>query len=1120
MAQEIARNMLVRFAEETKPHLEAIRAGFRAFCDDSSQAERATETVRLTHRVKGDASMIGLSAFSHVAFFLEEILQQLAEQGESNEHAVWAVGELTSSLERFLDEMLDDSLTARHALVGGLKAYRRYRWYPEDEDQAEIQRLLLSEDQDHGPVRDRSNETAPGESTDDLPLDSAQLDAFREEVAEHLQVVVDLLSADDELDPTDWQQIRRSVHCVKGNAGTIGFQTVADLAHTMEDLLVQLCDGEIEATADVRTLLSHATDVLSDLTDDGGTATNLEDLYHQFAGLLEDTNLEEAGRNQSETDSSSMATVEIGQEAIAALQADLEHTVSPELFGVYREEAEDHIKLLYGGLNDLQTAPQDREKIQDVRRSAHTLKGAAGAVGLRVVTKLSHRMEDLLDRLYDGTSTATPEILTLLLDTTDRLHDLSSGEFDQEELKGGVIQLYAQYSSLLDADKPDTASSPRSEITIDVSSVPTPQPTKDADASTQTSRPAPERQQAGQVLRVPIARIDDLVRTVSELIINRTTFEQRMVDFVRCVDELQPILERLRSVSHEMETRYSVDAMRDHRSLGSGPSSPSTSPRSQIDQSRFTEFDALEFDRYNDFHLISRSVAEATGDVNTVSNELRTLVGDFDSLLGRQERLSRDTQDRLMRIRMVPLATLATRLHRAVRVVATNQNKKVELVIEGEEIELDKTVLEEIADPLLHLLRNAVDHGVEPADLRVVKGKPETAMIRVRAFYQGTQVVVRVSDDGGGLDDERIRSAAVKGGYLSGPEAESMTPQEIYPYIFVPGLSTAGQVSEVSGRGVGMDIVRDKVQKLKGTIGVDSEPGKGTTFTIRLPMTLAVTRALMVAAGNETFAIPMQSVVQIARLERDEVERLGGDPVIRLGGTACPLIRLSQHLGVREVEGVEESPTIPILIVRSGDQQVAVRVDRIVAGRDIVVKTLGTHLRKVNGLVGATLLGDGTVVPILDPNTFSTTAVSTAMPPHGAPQASAAGNNTTSVMIVDDSVSVRRVMENLVESQGWVPIVAKDGVDALEKLQSSNTIPDVFLLDIEMPRMDGYELLSTLRGIARYQDSPVVMVTSRAGDKHREKAFSLGATDYLVKPYQDDQLIALIRKLSTESTLA
>ena len=411
----------------------------------------------------------------------------------------------------------------------------------------------------------------------------------------------------------------------------------------------------------------------------------------------------------------------------------------------------------------------------------------------------------------------------------------------------------------------------------------------------------------------------------------------------------------------------------------------------------------------------------------------------------------------------------------------------------------------------MHLLRNCVDHGVEPSEVRASRSKPEVATIRLKAFYQGTQVVIRVSDDGGGLDAEKIAASAIEKGYLTETEASSMTPEELYPYIFVPGLSTAASLSEVSGRGVGMDIVRHAILNLKGTITVDSEPGVGTTFTIRLPLTLAVTRALMVTAGGELFAIPMQSVMHIARVERKSLENFGSQPIVRINDKAYPLVRLAEKLNVRETD--DEAPTIPVILVHAGEDDIAVRVESIVAGKDIVVKTLGSHLRRVEGLIGATLLGDGTVVPILDPNKLSEARSDLAIPHQRTNMRTTGTGSEICVMIVDDSVSVRRVMENLVRSQGWSCLVAKDGVDALEKLQSTDLRPDIFLLDVEMPRMDGYELLATLRQ-TEAPATPVVMVTSRAGEKHRQKAFSLGATDYLVKPYQEEQLIGLVRELA------
>jgi len=333
--------------------------------------------------------------------------------------------------------------------------------------------------------------------------------------------------------------------------------------------------------------------------------------------------------------------------------------------------------------------------------------------------------------------------------------------------------------------------------------------------------------------------------------------------------------------------------------------------------------------------------------------------------------------------------------------------------------------------------------------------------------------------------------------------------------VFLPGFSTAGEVSEVSGRGVGLVIVKTNVHKVKGTVALDSTPGQGTTFTIRLPMTLAVTRALLIKAHNETFAVPLNAVSQILRLEREEIERVGQEPVVRVGGQVYPMLRLGQVLNLRQpADETVQRP--PVLILSAGAKQVALVVDQLLAGREIVIKTLGDHLRRVHGVTGATLMGDGSVVLILNPADL---IIKAPQPEAWAPPQPSAERapEALTVMVVDDSVSVRRVVSNLIKSVGWQPMAARDGLEALELMQRSAQLPDLILVDIEMPRMDGYELITTLKGQEAYRNIPLVILTSRAGEKHRRKAQELGASEYIVKPYQDETLLNIIRHLVRES---
>ncbi len=1016
-------------------------------------------------------------------------------------------------------------------------------------------------------------------------VDGEHVEVFQLEARDHIQKIVARLS-DFRHNPDDiagLSDARATLHTLKGGAGAVGMVAVAVSAHRIEDLLESLIKGSSAPSEGDLARLFSSIDILEDLLE--GRLSD-EDAYQTLEVLLEDNDPSMSdpsfGASAPPSKPAHVSAFAPGS-SVPAIDLDDMGSVPTEVLEIFAQEAEDHIKNIYATLGDLEREPANQSMLQSVRRSAHTLKGAAGAVKLRAVTQLAHRMEDLLDHLYDNDQPLTEEVRALLFETTDVLDDLTENNYDRESMRATILGLFGRYDGYFthsasqsqagEPAHPHAAAPLVSAPTYAPASIPMPslapaahavpaepvgpaftltplaasaRPTNEIEAeglkvpAAPAYRPTGTRRKAaqapkrtGEVLRVPIERIDELVRLVSELVINRTGFEQRMLEMAKTLDEHRRTIARLKQVSSDLETQYETRALAGRRfgellgggngaHNGDGASAGNNVPHNRLQQFFLNpardEFDDLEFDRYTKFHLLSRSLAETTSDLQTLDSELHNLTGDYDTLLTRQGRLSREIQDKLMRVRMVPLATLTTSLHRAVRVVAQQQNKLVDLVLEGEHTELDKTVLEEMSDAFLHLLRNAVDHGVEPSSVRLVRGKPERATIKVRASYQGTQVVIQVEDDGGGIDPENLRASAVRGGYLSPEDAARLSPQDLFQLIFLPGFSTASEISEISGRGVGMEIVKVKVHKLKGTVEVDSTVGQGTIFTIRLPMTLAITRALMVRCNNESFAIPAQSVSQILRVDRREIEKIGHEPVIRLGGKVYPLVRLGDVLALRQPPD-ESRNMLPVLVVDAGPRQVTVVVDQIEASREVVVKTLGSHLRRVKGMIGATLLGDGTVIPILNivelvaETKFDArgAAVLPARPAAGA--APAKPDDPWSILIVDDSVSVRRVVANMVKGEGWTPVVAKDGLDAVEVLQGLERAPDLVLLDIEMPRMDGYELLGRLRSQPAYRDLPVVMVTSRAGDKHRKKAMELGATDYVVKPYQDEAMIALIHLL-------
>ncbi len=1022
------------------------------------------------------------------------------------------------------------------------------------------------------------------------------LDGFLIEVQDSLVSIGELLQT---LAAGQWEQsvleeAHRFAHSVKGASLMVQFPSLELLARLLEEtledamtkeegeglaalttaftlweLLAGYMEGIAQNSVSEEMILTEAVsayclhfpeleeDHIDQLQESIQTSLNSASLQLVLDQPVEtDAEVEEETQTKPEPNTESGADTEIDPAIIEGIDKDLQDLdkVPAELLEIFNEEADDHLKSLYRALEEIEKDQATRELVQDLRRSAHTLKGAAGAVGLRTITQISHRMEDLLDRLYDEEIQPSPAQIKLIYHTTDTLQDLAAGSFDRVEIRNAVASLYVQYDQQLCEFVPQTESQIQAD---ELSSVRTESSTEPSPAPVAKSIPDPEAKPVftppvnrasapvvvenvhqGPGLKVPLERIDELSRLVGELIINRSSLEQRMNSFHNFVDELQISLDRLRKIAGELEAHYEVEALggrwdrgRAENPLG-GQVKPNrfrpllpNQPGLQISKNRLEEFDELEFDRYTEFHLLARSLSEVTNDVGTVGNELKNLTGDFDALLTRQSRLAREAQDRLTRVRMVPLATIAEKVKRTVRMVADQTGKCLQLTLEGENVELDKNVLEELAEPLMHLLRNAVDHGIESPEIREATGKPAEASVWIRAFPQGTHVILEVADDGRGIDAEKIRNKAIELGMLDPEDAESLDQEACHQLLFEPGFTTASELTEVSGRGVGMDIVREKIRKLKGTIAISSSVGEGTIFTVKLPMTQAITRALLVRVEQQVFAVPMQSVVQILRVNPQAVERLGGEPVIQVSGETHPLHRMANRLGIPTVKGWETSEVqsmLPVVILGAGKSQVGFCIDGILGARDIVVKTLGTHLGHVKGLLGATLLGDGTVVPILDPmilvgekeEPVAATTLCSPRPNHRANQ-----DRPLNVLVADDSVSVRRVMTNLIKSVGWNPIPAKDGRDALEILHGLQTPPDVFLLDIEMPRMDGYEFLSFLRSQAAYKQSPVIMVTSRAGEKHRTKALDLGATGYMVKPYQDDALLGLIRELVREPAL-
>ncbi len=776
-----------------------------------------------------------------------------------------------------------------------------------------------------------------------------------------------------------------------------------------------------------------------------------------------------------------------------------------ELMEVFRVEAEDTLNEACAGLDQIQQSPDDRVALEEVRRAAHTLKGAAACVGLNVISQVAHRMEDLLDQFFDRGLQVNNHHISLLLRTTDTLEDLihQPRGVAQETLDA----LETEYSTILhgkdpaaDSNQADAAGDTHESNAADEQPTHTEQATPTAADSEETSVTQPQveevasSQAASRFLRVPVERMDAVAQIASELVTNRLALEQRIREVTNLVQELSLASHRIRDLSERTQTRT--------------PSNSSHVPRSLDPPDRaelVQEFDPLEFDHQLGSQGMTEALNEAAEDLDALGGRLRSLDTEFEGLLGRQGRLARETQEGLMRVRMVSLDSMSQRLQRAVRTAADALGKHVQLTIEGQDIELDKAVLDEIGDALIHMLRNAVDHGIESNEDRVAAKKSLPSQIHLRAVQEATRIILEVSDDGRGLNRKAILEKALSKRILTAKQAEQLSDDALLQLIFRPGFSTAKQVSQISGRGVGMDIVMDRVRRLSGNVRVKSKPGQGTTFTIHLPTHLSIMKVLLVDVGGDRYAVPMYGLSKVVSTRRCD---FSGRNTIVLESGGFPVIELGERLGHASFTPDASAPC-KALLVDVGDRRTAFLVDHVAGAKEVTIKDLGIHLGHVPGVAGATILGDGSVVPVLELSDFRRLA-----PARQPGSANLGAPRALRVLFADDSLSIRRSMTRIITAAGWEPIGAKDGQDVIEILSTNDALPDIILLDLEMPRMNGLEVLASLRSKPDWHGIPAMVISSRATERHKKKAMDLGASAYIVKPFQEYRLLELINELT------
>jgi chemosensory pili system protein ChpA (sensor histidine kinase/response regulator) len=604
--------------------------------------------------------------------------------------------------------------------------------------------------------------------------------------------------------------------------------------------------------------------------------------------------------------------------------------------------------------------------------------------------------------------------------------------------------------------------------------------------------PAAAGPERAETARVDAGLLDVLLNGAGEINIFQSRLAQQLHSIEFHLGELGGTVSRLRDQLRKLEAETEAQILYRHQDDADGQSG----------------FDPLELDRYSTIQQLSRALAESANDVASINELLNGLTNEANTLLTQQARVTADLQNGLMQTRMVPFNRHVSRLQRIVRQACADTGKQAELVVEGENSELDRQVLESMLPPFEHLLRNAVAHGVEKPLVRVQRGKSETGKVLLKIRREGTEVIIEIGDDGGGLDLAAIRRKAYEKGLLA--ENQQITDEQAVELILRPGFSTASELTQAAGRGVGMDVVDNEVKKLGGSMRIETTLGQGTRFLIRLPYTLAITHALIVNVGDETFALPLPTVEGITRLSRDKILKhlTEDEPKLDYGGIVYRIQHLGSLVGAAPSALPEDENAVSLVLIRAGDNSTALLTDSLEGSREIVVKTLGPHIASVAGVTGATILGDGRVIMILDPGTLVR-----AHRPNGAMAQAPepAKPQEITALVVDDSITMRRVTQRLLERRGAKVYTARDGLDAITVLQEHAV--DIVLLDVEMPRMDGYQFATHVRNDPKLKHLPIVMITSRSGEKHRAKAIEIGVNDYLSKPYQESQLVAAIEAL-------
>ncbi len=942
-------------------------------------------------------------------------------------------------------------------------------------------------------------------------VDSDLIDVFLEECEPYLDEIETIVLDAEPISREHMDRIRRLFHTIKGSAGLVGLEVTSDLAAETYEFISATCERDEVDSPEIREVVRSA----------------LERINESLASATEGESRPEATDSAELDAATPMRSNSSGEDDLQFFLADVAENLDEFVQAALRLEKD----------------PSDLDQVAVMFRAIHTIKGASTMVGLETIGRVAGSLEDLLESLAEGsTSSVSSEFVDLMLSGVDHIQEElaratgvdpdSSGSIEEfeksiaRELKrvsGSPIAVRSQLGESetweeCEADEEEEAGNlPGARSDLDSRSEPGDRAPKPVTERTGPSKPTERTSRERRVIRVEADRVDTLMNLVAELITTRTRLANRIKDLTAIRDELTTRKDHLIDLVNQFQIKYE---------FGTKISGSINARAQQFDGDQ--QFSELEFDRYDDFNILCRGLLEITTDVSEIMTQLDHFFLEVGEESTAFAKVSSTIQREVTQLRMIPASAVLERLRRPIRDAARREGKEVELTLSGGDAELDKAIVDRLFEPLLHLVRNAVSHGIEDPKSRVGLKKPRSGSLLLRAFQEGGAFGLEVVDDGGGVDLAAVRARGVELGYL--PGSGQPTKEELLELMFRPGFSTRSTVNDVSGRGVGLDAVAAAIRDINGTISVQTVEGRGSRFLIRVPLTLAVNEALLVQSGGETFALPLNYVEEAMVVDPRRIELVSGNEILRIRGAVVPLLRLDGLFGLHcsPSEAVNAEGRTAV-IVTLDDRRVAVLVDRVIARQEIVVKTNGEFMKNLRHLSGATIGGDGRVSFIVDvPSVIGSDvqlvgdqAAIRDLEIDGTPESTTspgAAETRRRILVADDSISVRKVASRLLGDAGYEVDLAVDGLNALEFLRANRYL--ALVTDLEMPQMHGYELIAEIRRTQEISDLPIIVVSSRSGQKHVRRAFELGANAYLGKPFTQTELLGQVEKLTEDRVLS